>query len=209
MSIKTCITIARQYGSGGREVGMRVSELLGLKLYDRELITMAAQKSGLSNEVLTHADEKATNSFLYSVAIGASPYGSAPYRNQVPINDKLFIAQSDIIRSAAEESGCVIIGRCSDYILRRNPDRLSVFIYAPIEERVKRLLCRHPDLETEKKAVDLARRTDKKRMNYYNFYTGRKWGDPENYHLMIDSSAVGIEGAARLIADAVRAKENK
>ncbi len=201
----TVITIARQYGSGGREVGIRLAEVLGIKSYDRELITMAAQKSGMSSEILNHADEKATNSLLYTLALGSSYYGAASIGTDVPINDKLFITQSQIIRDLAAEGPCIIIGRCSDYVLRTNPARFSVFIYAPIEARIRRVIERGA-AKTEKEARDLISRTDKRRINYYNYYTGRKWGSPDNYNMMLDSSFLGIEGSARAIADVYREK---
>ena len=201
----TVITIARQYGSGGREVGMRLAAVLGIKSYDRELITMAAQKSGMSSEILNHADEKATNSLLYTLALGSSYYGAASIGTDVPINDKLFITQSQIIRDLAAEGPCIIIGRCSDYVLRTNPARFSVFIYAPIEARIRRVIERGA-AKTEKEARDLISRTDKRRINYYNYYTGRKWGSPDNYNMMLDSSFLGIEGSARAIADVYREK---
>lgn len=201
----TVITIARQYGSGGREVGMRLAEVLGIKSYDRELITMAAQKSGMSSEILNHADEKATNSLLYTLALGSSYYGAASIGTDVPINDKLFITQSQIIRDLAAEGPCIIIGRCSDYVLRTNPARFSVFIYASIEARIRRVIERGA-AKTEKEARDLISRTDKRRINYYNYYTGRKWGSPDNYNMMLDSSFLGIEGSARAIADVYREK---
>ncbi len=204
----TVITIARQYGSGGREIGERLAEILGIKAYDRELITMAAQKSGLSSEILHHADEKATNSLLYTLALGSSYYGASAVGLDVPINDKLFITQSEIVRELADEGPCIIIGRCSDYVLRSNPLRFSVFVYAPIEARVERVIGRG-QAENEKEARELISRTDKRRINYYNYYTGRKWGSPDNYNMLIDSSFLGIDGSARAIADVYREKQNK
>ncbi len=199
------ITIARQYGSGGREVGVHLAELLGIKAYDRELITMAAQKSGMSSEILDHADEKATNSLLYTLALGSSYYGAASIGTDVPINDKLFITQSQIIRDLAASEPCIVIGRCSDYVLRNTPARFSVFIYAPVEARIQRVIERGA-AKTEKEARDLISRTDKRRINYYNYYTGRKWGNPDNYNMMLDSSFLGIDGSARAIADVYREK---
>lgn len=201
------LTIARQYGSGGREIGTRVAELLGARLFDKELITMAAQKSGVSAELLCDADEKATNSLLYTLAMGSSFYTSSGAHMNVPINDQLFLIQSEIIREASAAESCVFVGRCSDYVLREHPNKLSVFVYAPMSERCARLIERHPEkCRTEREARDLALRTDKRRINYYNYYTGKKWGSPENYDLMIDSSLFGIEGTAALIAQIVRQK---
>ena len=205
-STNTVITIARQFGSGGREIGMRLAALLGIKSYDKELITMAAQKSGMSSEILHHADEKATNSLLYTLALGSSYYGAASVDMNVPINDKLFITQSEIIRELAAESPCIIIGRCSDYVLRSNPNRFSIFIYAPLEEKIKRVI-ESGQAKNEKEARELISRSYKRRINYYNYYTGRKWGSPDNYNMLIDSSFLGIEGTARALADIYREKQ--
>lgn len=205
MEKKFAVTIARQYGSGGREIGCNVADILGVKAFDRELITMAAQKSGMSSEVLGDADEKATNSLLYTLALGSAAYSASSIHVNVPINDKLFITQSEIIREVAANSSCVIIGRCSDYVLRNVENRLRIFIYAPMNERIARIMQRHPYL-SEKEAKDLANKTDKRRINYYNYYTGRKWGAIENYDIMIDSSFLGIRGSADFIADLIRKK---
>lgn len=205
MEKKFAVTIARQYGSGGREIGCNVADILGVKAFDRELITMAAQKSGMSSEVLGDADEKATNSLLYTLALGSAAYSASSLRVNVPINDKLFITQSEIIREVAANSSCVIIGRCSDYVLRNAENSLRIFIYAPMNERIARIMQRHPEL-SEKEAKDLANKTDKRRINYYNYYTGRKWGAIENYDIMIDSSFLGIRGSADFIADLIKKK---
>ena len=185
------ITIARQYGSGGREIGERVAELLGMKSYDKELITMAAQKSGLNANVAHHADEKATNSLLYTLAMGSGAFNAANFSMDIPINDKLFITQSDIIKGLVEENDCVVIGRCGDYVLRNYDNRLSIFI------------CEINNV-TENEAKEMIKKTDKRRINYYNFYTGRKWGAFENYHLSINSSILGIEKTAQTIAAMAR-----
>ena len=205
MNKKFAITVARQYGSGGREIGNAIADILGIKAYDKELITMAAQKSGMSTDVLTGADEKATNSLLYTLALGSSAYSASAFNYSVPINDKLFITQSEIIREAAQNDSCVIIGRCGDYVLRNTGNKIRIFIYAPVEERMKRISIRHPDL-SEKEARDLVTKTDKRRINYYNYYTGKKWGSIENYDIMIDSSCLGIPATAEYLAELIRKK---
>jgi cytidylate kinase len=199
MNKNLVITIARQYGSGGREIGVRVAELLGIKSYDKELITMAAQKSGMSPEAVGKADEKATSSLLYTLAMGSSVYGNTHGHLDMPINDKLFITQSEIIKELTEESDCVIIGRCGDYVLRDHPRVISVFIYADFDSRVERVMRQHGLSEADAKS--LVTKTDKRRTNYYNFYTGRKWGKYDHYHASLDSGLLGIEGTARIIAD--------
>ena len=141
MSTKTIITIARQYGSGGREIGEKVASKLGIPFYDRELITLAAKQSGMSPEIFEKADEKATNSLLYSLMMGNYTFGSqVTPMNNLPINDKLFLAQSDIIRDIAEKGPCVIVGRCADYVLRENKNCLHVFIYADHFARMDRII---------------------------------------------------------------------
>ncbi len=198
MNEKVIVTIARQYGSGGREIGEKVAASLGVAFYDKELITLAAQKSGLNTNILHSADEKATNSLLYTLAMGSSIYNSGAISYDIPINDKLFITQCDIIRNLAEENSCVIVGRSADYVLRENPRHLSVFIYANLESRIARVARRHS--LSESAARDLIAKTDKRRANYYNFYTGQKWGKYDNYHMSIDSSLLDIDGTAKLIA---------
>lgn len=201
---KVLITIARQYGSGGREIGERVAELLGIAKYDKELIRLAAEDDeSLSMEALEKVDEKATNSLLYTLAMGSNMFGAAPGApHTLPLNDKLFIKQCAVIRQAAEKESAVFIGRCADYVLRQEPNHLSVFIYGDLECRKKRVAERHNI--TEAAALDVINKTDRRRASYYNFYTGRKWGKYDNYQLAINSSCVGIEGTAQIIADMAR-----
>jgi len=202
MAQTVAITIGRQYGSGGHDIGLRVGELLGFKVYDKELIRLAAEKSGVNPDYLRRVDEKATNSLLYTLALGTSLYGARHLGVDVPINDQLFITQTDIIKKAAEEESCIFIGRCADYILRNHPCRLSFFIHADIKARAQRISERYGISHEE--AVSRINKTDKQRVNYYNFYTGKKWGKFDNYHLSIDSSLLGVEGTAQVIADIVR-----
>lgn len=192
------ITIARQYGSGGREVGQKLAELTGYTFYDKDLITMAAQKSGLSHAVLDAADEKAANSLLYTLAMGSSSYHHGVNNLHVPLNDKLFTVQSEIIRELAEEGkGAIIVGRCADYVLADHTNLLRVFISADFNKRVETIMQRHSLNESQ--AKDLIIKTDKRRSNYYNYYTGGKWAKVENYDLIISTDKTGIDGAARLI----------
>lgn len=195
---KCIVTIARQYGSGGREIGRMLADETGLKFYDKDLITLAAQKSGLSREVLDSADEKAANSLLYTLALGSSMYSHGVETLHVPLNDKLFNVQSEIIKElAAQKEGAIIVGRCSDYVLASYPRLLRVFICADFDYRVKNVMARH-DL-TEGQAKDLIVKTDKRRANYYNYYTGGKWAKVDNYDLIISIDKIGIEGSVKLI----------
>lgn len=194
------VTIARQYGSGGREVGRLLSERTGWKFYDKDLITLAAQKSGLSSEALQNVDEKAANSLLYTLALGSSIYNHGLERVNLPINDRLFVVQSEIIKDlAASGEGAIIVGRCADYVLAGRENLVRVYITADFDARVKTVMERH-DL-TEPAAKDLIVKTDKRRANYYSYYTGEKWGRADKYDLVISTDRIGIDGAASLIAD--------
>lgn len=200
MSKKVIITIARQYGSGGREIGERVAEILGIPLYDKEIIKDAASKGELNEEVLKTADESAANSLLYTLAMGSNVIGTTMHFGyKMPINDKLFILQSELIKEYAQNGSCVIIGRCSDYVLRDNENVFRLFIYGDLEHRKARVAQRHPEIKSSQ-IIDIINKTDKRRSSYYNFYTGNKWGKYDNYDMAINSSTLGIEGTAQLIA---------
>ena len=203
MAKKIIITIARQYGSGGREIGERVAKLLEIPLYDKELITEAAANGNLSEEVLKNVDESAANSLLYTLAMGSNVMGHGAFGYKMPINDKLFILQSDVIKKYAAEGSAVIIGRCADYVLKDEESVLRLFIYGDLEHRKARIAERHPELKSSQ-VVDVINKTDKRRASYYNFYTGNKWGKYDNYDLAINSSTLGIEGTAELIASLAR-----
>ena len=206
MTDKIQITIARQYGSGGRQVGEKLAELLGFRYVDRELVTMAAQKSGYDPEILSRVDEKSAGSLLYTLAMGSNMYGvHGGAQLEMPLNDKLFIVQSEIIKSEADKESCVFVGRCADYVLAEYPGRISVFLYASMDARIKRVAQEHG--LSEKEASEIINKTDKRRIGYYNFYTGGRWGDFENYHLMLDTSVLGTEKTAEIIAQYVRSKE--
>ena len=195
---KYVITIARQFGSRGREIGQKLAEALGYKYYDRDLISMAAEKSGMDKSVLGAADEKAANSLLYTLALGSSVYAHGVDNINVPLNDKLYIVQSNIIKDIYNGGeGAVIVGRCADYVLSEKENVLKVFISADFDNRVEVVSIR--SAVTEAKAKDMVIKTDKRRANYYNYYTGQKWGKIENYDLVINSSKCGIDGAVRVI----------
>lgn len=194
------VTIARQYGSGGREVGEKLAELIGYKFYDKNLITMAAQRSGLSCEALGNVDEKAANSLLYTLALGSSSYNHGMSHVNLPINDRLFVLQSEIIKElAASGEGAVIVGRCADYVIAGNPKLVRIYICADFPNRVKTVMERHG--LTESQAKDLTIKTDKRRSNYYSYYTGEKWGKAEKYDLIINTDQLGIEKSAKVIAN--------
>lgn len=204
------VTIARQYGSGGHEVGEILAREFNLEFHDRSLIEIAAQKSGIDLEVLKKADEDVTPSFLYSIAVGnydmyPLSINMSPY--EMPINDKLFNLQADIIKEEAERAPSVFVGRCADYILGDFKRVVKVYIYADIKERAKRIA--RIEGISESDARVLIYKNDKRRANYYNYYTSLKWGKSDNYNLMIDTGVLGTQGAAKVIGEYIKLLQNK
>ncbi|MGN0487644.1 MAG: AAA family ATPase [Ruminococcus sp.] len=198
MGCNKIITISRQFGSGGREIAEKLSEKLGIKFYDKELISMAAKESGVHPEVFESVDEKATNSLLYSLSMGMYSFGNnfSPL-DGMPINDKLYLLQHKIIKQVADEGPCVIVGRCADYVLRDRKDVVKVFIYADMDFRIKRAV-ETKDIK-ESKAEQVILKTDKSRANYYNFYSGKKWGLTESYDLCINRSSLTADQTVDVI----------
>lgn len=198
MSKRVIITIGRQFGSGGREVGEKLAQALNIPFYNREILDMAAEKSGMSREVFEKVDETAASSLLYSVVTGGYMFGNhiSPTLD-LPINDKLFIIESDVIKEIAKQGSCVIVGRCADYILRNDPDLINIFIHADLDKRVDRAVNIYNIAKDKAEAT--INKTDKKRANFYHYYTGEKWGYGANYHLSIDSGKIGTEGCVDVI----------
>ena len=204
MKKKIIITIARQYGSGGREIGEKVAEMLGIPLYDRELITEAANKGSLDENATVIADESAANSLLFTLAMGSNVLGTTMHFGyKMPLNDKLFLLQSEVIKEYAKRGSGVFIGRCADYVLRDEENLFRIFVYGDIDHRATRVAQRHPELKSSQ-IIDAINKTDKRRSSYYNFYTGNKWGKYDNYDIAVNSSTLGIDGAAELICSCVR-----
>lgn len=203
----TIITIGRQFGSAGREIARKVAEDLGIKLYDKEMLDRAAKESGLCQELFETHDEKPTNSFLYSLVMDTYSFGytSGSYTD-MPINHKVFLAQFNAIKKIAEEGPCILVGRCADYALADYDNVLSLFIHANMDARIRRI-ARIYDL-TDAKAKDMIIKTDKRRASYYNYYSNKKWGAAESYHVCLDSSMLGIDGTAEIIKRLVDIKEN-
>lgn len=200
--MNTIITIARQAGSGGREIGETLAKMYGIKFYDKELLTRAAKESGFCEEMMEMHDERPTSSFLYNLVMDTYSFGyNASSFVDMPISHKIFLAQFDAIKKIANEGPCVIVGRCADYALAERSDVLNVFIYGDEDSKIERLTERY-DL-TPQKAKDMMIKTDKQRQSYYNYYSSKKWGRADSYDLCINSSIWGVEGTAKLIADAV------
>ena len=202
------ITIGRQYGSAGREIGQTLAKRLGIKCYDKELLAVAAKESGLCHELFESHDEKPTSSFLYSIVMDtySMGYSSSGYMD-MPINHKVFLAQFDAIKKLADQESCIIVGRCADYALEDYPHAYSIFIHASMQDRIRRIK-RIYEL-TDDKAKDMIVKTDKKRASYYNYYSSKKWGEAKSYDLSIDSGLVGIEGAVQLIEAFIKIKQQK
>lgn len=198
----TIITIGRQFGSGGREIGMKLAKDLGIGFYDKEMLDRASKDSGICKELFETHDEKPTSSFLYSLVMDTYSMGySTGTYTDMPLNHKVFLAQFEAIKKIAEEGPCVLVGRCADYALESKDNVLSVFIHADLDSRIRRI-ARDMDL-TDAKAKDLILKQDKKRASYYNYYTNKKWGDAESYHLCLCSSKLGIDGTVEAIKDVV------
>jgi cytidylate kinase len=197
---KTIITLGREYCTGGRYIAQDVADALGIKLYDKELITMAAKDSGLSEEAVAASEKQHTHSLLYSLYTMG---------NDLPLGDQVFILQSRIIKQLAEEGPCVILGRCGDYVLRERTDVLRVFVYAPVEFR-REYAKTNPVVKgtTEKEIRDEIEKTDKRRAAYYNYYTQNRWGDAHNYDLAVNA-ALGKQACVEMILTAVKAKESQ
>lgn len=191
MEKKIVITIGRQFGSGGRIVGKKLSEQLGIQYYDKELINLASKESGICGEFFEKADEKTSGSLLKALAMGFSMNNAIFQSNDYLSNESLFQIQSDVIRKVASEQSCILVGRCADYILRENPDCISVFISASLEDRIKRAM--EYNHIPEKDAEEFLHKADKSRASYYNYYTDKTWGAAESYDLCINSSLHGID----------------
>ena len=207
MTTKTIITLGRQFGSGGRAVGKKLAEDLGIPYYDKEILQRAAKESGICESLFENHDEKPTSSFLYSLVMDTYSAGYATMGMQeMPMSQKVFLAQFDTIKKIAEEGPCVIVGRCADYALEELDNVVSVFVHAPLEKRAARVAeYEKIDIAAAKK---MALQNDKKRASYYNYFTNKKWGDAAGYHYSFCSSKLGIDGTVEAIKEVIKIREN-
>lgn len=206
--MKKVITISRQFGSGGKEIGEKLAKKLGIPFYDNELIDRAAKESGFSTKAFENAESKATNSLLYSIAMGMNSYGNQELGfTHLSLDDRIYLAQSDVIRKVAEEGPCVIVGRCADYVLKEHKEVINVFIWAELEFRIDRAI----NLEnlSPVKAEENVLKIDKRRANYYNYHANGKWGKADNYHLCLRSDDLGIDNVVDCIAEYVIKSDNQ
>ncbi|MCD8020278.1 MAG: cytidylate kinase-like family protein [Clostridiales bacterium] len=203
--MNTIITIGRQYGSGGREVGTKLAEYYNIPFYNREILKIAAEMSGISEEMFENYDEKPTTSFLYSLVMDpyALGYNSASF--DMPLNQKVFLAAFDAIKKVASEGPCIIVGRCADYALKDYENTLNVFIHASMSFKRHRIIEQY-NIPPEK-VKDEAVKVDKQRASYYNYYNSKKWGDLKSYDMCLDSGLFGIDGTVELIKKAVELRE--
>jgi cytidylate kinase len=198
MNKKFAITIARQYGSGGLLTAQKLAKDLNVSFYDKELLQIAAKKSGFNENFIEENDEKAHFLlFLGNIAEQISSAVSFDYASSGNTSCALFKIQSDIIRALARKESAIFVGRCADYVLRQHQNLLSVFICADIEDRIKRV-CEKENI-TKEKAVQALEKADKDRAKYYGYYTGKIWGSASSYHLCLNSSRFGIDGCAEII----------
>lgn len=189
------ITIARQFGSGGHEAAQRLSEELGIPIYDRNLVEMAAEKMGQSPVSVEKADESALSSFLANYQIPKNPNSLTGYG--LSLNDSTYVAQTIIIEALAKKGPCIIVGRCGEYVLRSYPGLIDVFICASMDDRVRRIMERYSF--TERDAVNAIRSTDRRRKNYYENYTRHKWGSIESHQMLLNISRLGMDRTIQII----------
>lgn len=197
MKTERIITIGRQFGSGGREVGMKLAERLEIPVYDKELLERAAKESGLSEAVIKTYDEK-PRSLLFTAATDPYAFGMMSAGIDESVENKAISAYMKAIWKIEKEGPCVIVGRGADYFIKNQESGLKVFVYAPLEDRIRTIMKR--ENLPEDKARKLINQTDKKRAAYYNFYTMKQWGAMESYDVCINSSYHGIEGTVEILA---------
>ena len=202
---KKIITISREYGSGGRQVGLTVAKKLGMEFYDKELIDAAAKEIGFPTEMIADREQRLTNSLLYNFAMGTL-YGIAyprePKVSELPLTEQIYQAQTNAIEEAAKRGSCIFVGRCADYILKSRPDVLRVFIYADRDIRKRRAIEEYGEIEEY--IDEFMYQTDKRRRIHYENYTNQKWGSRENYDLMLNSGDLGLDKCVELLCEAVK-----
>lgn len=193
------VNIGRQLGSGGLSIASMIAKHYGITVYDRKLIEMAAQESGLSKEVFENADEKKWHGFFHSIFSNRTVANALGSNENCLSNDALFKIQSDTIRDLSERESCVFVGRCADYILRDHPHCINLFFTADIEDRAARI-AKEKGLTTEQ-AIEYIEKADRKRASYYNYYSGKTWGASESYDLCINTSHLGLEATAKMLIE--------
>ena len=199
------ITISREFGSGGRELGKRLADVLGYDYYDKEIISLAAKKSGLSDEFIANNEQRVRSGLIHSFAASATYQGGFFSGQYLPLAENIFISQAQVIRDIASKESAVIVGRCADYILAGRENTINVFIHAPMEARVKRIMELHK--LDEAAAIKEITTSDKERGNHYFRYTDMKWGKAQNYDVCINSALMGVDKTVEMLADLAQIEE--
>lgn len=185
-------------------IGEKLAEHYGIKYYDKELIAKVAANSGFCEEMVEQHDERPTNSFLYNLVMDTYSFGyNASSFVDMPISQKVFLAQFDTIKKLAKEGPAVFIGRCADSALHDFPNVINLFIYADETYRIHEIMHRYPDITTEQKARDFMNKKDKQRQSYYNYYSSKKWGRADTYDVCIDTALLGVDGTVNLICQII------
>lgn len=208
--MNVAITIGRQLGSGGYKIGKMLADHFDIPFYDKKIVELAAKKGNLNSDAVDKIDEKATGSFLYSLVMGNYSVNSigGPLYYEMPINDKLFLAQSSVIKEKARESSCVFVGRCADYVLSDEEfNTINVFLYAGMDYRIKNVMEQYN--LTHAKAKEKIIKTEKQRRSYYDYYTTKQWGVMTNYDLCINVEAMGVETTFEIIKSVAQKKMEK
>ena len=193
------ITIGRQLGSGGRSIANLLAEHYGITAYDRKVIDMAAQESGLSAEFFENADEKKWHGFFHAIFSNRAAASALGSNENYLSNDALFKIQSDTIRDLAERESCIFVGRCADYILRDHPRHINIFFTADLKDRIEHIASEKGI--TAEQAEELIEKADRRRADYYNYYSGKTWGAAESYDLCINTSHLGHEDTAKMLIE--------
>ncbi|MDD3252630.1 MAG: cytidylate kinase-like family protein [Lachnospiraceae bacterium] len=202
---KLIVTIGRQYGSGGSEIGKKLAEALHVHCYDKDILRMNSYESGIKESYFHLTDERAGNKLLYKIISGLAPEQGAPsFGSDLVSADNLFRFQSEVIRKLSAEESCVFIGRCADYVLEGNEGLIRIFLYADMEARVARI--RDKKFYEEKDIVKNISRIDKERRDYHRYYTGKSWEDVTNYDLMLNTAQLGVDGTVQVILGYLRSR---
>lgn len=200
------ISIGRQFGSGGRVIGKALSQRLNIDYYDKELLVLAAKENGIAPEFFENTDEKSMSLLEHASHWFENISAGNFFNNSILSNDAMFQMQADTIRKLAEEKSCIIVGRCSDYVLRDNPNCVSIFLHSSEQERARRISQRMNISENE--AILKMHEEDKKRAAYYNFYSNKTWGDSATYNVSIDVSKLGEKGTLEFILNYLEMRKN-
>ena len=202
--MKTVITIARSYGSGGKTLGKLLADKMGINCYDREIIRMASDSSGINEELFGRVDEKLKKSPLFGI-VRSNPYKGngviPPESSNFVSDDNLFNYQAQVIKELAEKESCIIIGRCADYVLKDNPNVIRLYLYAPLADCVKRVMAQNSI--TEKETIKKIETIDKYRSDYYKYYTGKEWNDARNYDFCLNTTSMSYEKLIQVVENII------